>query len=136
MCFSLYRCHLRLNHINESYDSIITQNEDRSLFNEIFVKFTYFVGMITDQNFYDIFFYIFFILRLWLQPTAKGRSLSEPNIRLRPKVKIAPMVQHWNAPSEIISTLCVIAGSQVFSSFLPSFQRQNYVASLCLVLKR
>ena len=38
MCFSLYRCHLRLNHINESYDSIITQNEDRSLFNEIFCK--------------------------------------------------------------------------------------------------
>ena len=95
MCFSLYRCHLRLNHINESYDSIITQNEDRSLFNEIFVKFTYFVGMITDQNFYDIFFYIFFILRLWLQPTAKGRSLSGPNIRLRPKVKIKPTVQHW-----------------------------------------
>ena len=82
MCFSLHRCHLRLNHINESYDSIITQNEDRSLFNEIFVKFTYLVGMITDQNFYDIFFYIFFILRLWLQPSAKGRSLSEPNIRL------------------------------------------------------
>ena len=38
-------------------------------------------------------FYIFFNLRLWLRPTAKDRSFSEPNIRLRPKVKIAPTVQ-------------------------------------------
>ena len=27
--------------------------------------------------------------------TAKGRSFSGPNIRLRPKVKIVPTVQHW-----------------------------------------
>ena len=37
----------------------------------------------------------FFILRLRLRPTAEGRSLSGPNIQLRPKVKIAPTVQHW-----------------------------------------
>ena len=36
----------------------------------------------------------FFILRLRLRPTAEGRSLSGPNIRLRPKVKIVPTVQH------------------------------------------
>ena len=51
--------------------------------------------MIADQNFYDICF-TFFILRLRLRPTTKGRSLSWPNIRLRPKVKIAPTVQHWS----------------------------------------
>ena len=53
--------------------------------------------MIAHQNFSGTFItYVlgFFILRLRLRPTAKGRSLSGPNIRLRPKVKIAPMVQH------------------------------------------
>ena len=40
-------------------------------------------------------FEIFLILRLRLRPTAEGRSLSGPNIRLRPKVKIRPTVQHW-----------------------------------------
>jgi hypothetical protein len=72
MFFSSHRCHLRLHYINVDYDSIISQNYDRPLFNEILVKFTYLVGMIADQNFYDIFF----ILRL----------------QLRPKVKIAPTV--------------------------------------------
>ena len=38
----------------------------------------------------------FFILRLRLWSTAEGRSFSEPNIWLRPKVKIAPTVQHWS----------------------------------------
>ena len=42
------------------YDSIIPQNSDRPLFSEVLVKFTYLVGMIADQNFYDICF-IFFI---------------------------------------------------------------------------
>jgi hypothetical protein len=37
----------------------------------------------------------FFILRLRLRPMAVGRSLSGLNIRLQPKVKIAPTVQHW-----------------------------------------
>ena len=50
--------------------------------------------MIADQNFYAACFTIL-ILRLRLRPTAKGRSFSGPNIRLRPKVKIAPTVQHW-----------------------------------------
>jgi len=36
----------------------------------------------------------FFILRLRLRSTAKDRSFSGPNIRLRPKVKMAPTVQH------------------------------------------
>ena len=49
--------------------------------------------MTADQNFYDIRF-TFFILRLRLQPMAKGRSFSGPNVWLRPKVKIAPTVQH------------------------------------------
>ena len=35
-------------------------------------------------------FYVFFILRLRLLPTAKSRSLSWPNIWVRPKVKIPP----------------------------------------------
>ena len=35
-----------------------------------------------------------FILHLWLWPTAKGRSWSWLNFRLRPKVKITPAVQH------------------------------------------
>ena len=38
---------------------------------------------------------LFFILRLRLWPTAKGQSFSGPNIRLRPKVTIAPTVQHY-----------------------------------------
>ena len=45
----------------------------------------------------------FFILRLRLRPTAKGRSLSGPNIRLRPKVKIAPTVQHCETPQPLLS---------------------------------
>ena len=36
----------------------------------------------------------FFILRLWLRSMAEGRSFSGANIRLRPKMKIAPTVQH------------------------------------------
>ena len=60
---------------------------------QIRIQFTNLVWMIADQNFYDICF-TFFILRLRLRPTTKGRSLSGPNIRLRPKVKIAPTVQH------------------------------------------
>ena len=45
---------VRLNYINEDYGSIIPQNSDRPLFNEILVKFTYLVGMIANQNFYNI----------------------------------------------------------------------------------
>ena len=46
---------VRLNYINVDYDS----NSDRLLFNEILVKFTYLVGMIADQNFFDICFTFF-----------------------------------------------------------------------------
>ena len=42
------------------YDNIIPQNQDRPLFYEILVKFTYLVGMIADQNFYDICFTFFY----------------------------------------------------------------------------
>ena len=73
------------------YDRIIPQNEDRPLFNEILVKFTYLVGMIADQKFYDMF-YVFLSSAT---AEGQGRSLSGPNIRLWPKVKIAPTVQHW-----------------------------------------
>ena len=41
-----------------------------------------------------LMFYGFFILKLQLRPTAYGWSLSGPNIWLRPKVKIAPTVEH------------------------------------------
>jgi hypothetical protein len=47
--------------------AIIPQNQDMPLFNEILVKFTYLVGMIADQNFYDIFFTFFY-------PTAEGEN--------------------------------------------------------------
>ena len=39
---------------------IILQNLDRTLFSEIFVRFTYLVGMIADQNFYGICFMFFY----------------------------------------------------------------------------
>ena len=39
---------------------IILQNLDRTLFSEIFVRFTYLVGMIADQNFYGICFMYFY----------------------------------------------------------------------------
>ena len=42
------------------YDSIIPQNYNRPLFHEILVKSTYLVGMIADQNFYDICFKFFY----------------------------------------------------------------------------
>ena len=57
ICFSLHRCHLRLNLINVDYDNIKLK---QAPFNEILVKFTYLVGMIADQNFYDIFFMFFY----------------------------------------------------------------------------
>ena len=40
------------------------------LFNDILVKFTYLVGIIADQNFYDVYF-MCFNLRLWLWQKAK-----------------------------------------------------------------
>ena len=41
------------------YDSIIPQNEDRPLFNEILVKFTNLLGIIAVKIFYDICFTLF-----------------------------------------------------------------------------
>ena len=52
-------------------NNIILQNLARPLFNEILVKFIYLVGMIADQNFYDI---CFSMLRLRLRPTAEGEN--------------------------------------------------------------
>lgn len=49
----------------------------------------------------------FFILRLRLRPTAKGRTFSGPNIGLRPKVKIEPTVQHWLFASSLSGDLLV-----------------------------
>ena len=53
-------------------------------------------------------FYNFLILRLRLRSTAEGRSFSGPNIRLRPKVKIVPTVQHCKSllstPSNVAFT--------------------------------
>ena len=72
MCFSLHRCHLRLNLINVDYDNIKLK---QAPFNEILVKFTYLVGMIADQNFYHICFTVFY-------PMASATAYSQ-----RPKVK-------------------------------------------------
>ena len=47
--------------------------------------------MIADQSFYDTYFTIFYTTA---SATAYSWSFSEPNIWLRPKVKIAPTVQH------------------------------------------
>ena len=58
-------------------NNIILQNLARPLFNEILVKFIYLVGMIADQNFYDISFTVFILL-----------------LRLRERVKIVPMFQN------------------------------------------
>ena len=52
---------------------IILQNLDRTLFSEIFVRFTYLIGMIADQNLYDICFMCFY-------PTASATAYG-----LRPK---------------------------------------------------
>ena len=53
--------------------------------------------MIANQNFCDTCFTIFY-------PTASatvyGRSFSGPNIRLRPKVKIVPTVQHCKVKTQ------------------------------------
>ena len=57
------------------------------------IKFTYLIWKFADQDLWHMFG-IFLILRLRLRSTAEGRSFSEPNIRLRPKVKIGPTVQH------------------------------------------
>ena len=42
------------------YENIIPQNQDRPLFYEILVKFTYLIGMFADQDFYDIYFTFFY----------------------------------------------------------------------------
>ena len=56
------------------YDSIIPQNSDRPLFSEVLVKFTYLVGIIADQNFYDICLMFFY-------PTASATAYGQrPNI--------------------------------------------------------
>ena len=57
---------VRLNYINVDYDS----NSDRPLFNEILVKFTYLVGMIAYQNFYDVGFTVFY-------PTASATAYGQ-----------------------------------------------------------
>ena len=61
------------------YDSNIPPIEDRPLFYEILVKFTYLVGMIADQNFYDIFFAFFYpkaleFFRAEQSDTAEGEN--------------------------------------------------------------
>ena len=67
MCFSLHRCRLRLMWII----IVSSQNQDRPLFTEILVKFTYLVGMIAGKNLYGICFTFFFYLMA--SPTAYGQ---------------------------------------------------------------
>ena len=59
--------------INLDYDSIVPQNLDRPLFNDILVKFTYLVGMITGKKFYDVCFPLFLTygFRYGLRPKAE-----------------------------------------------------------------
>ena len=71
---------------------------------------------------------ISFIFNLWLRPTAKGRSFSGPNIRLRPKVNIVPTVQHcilraisWEFWDEVFSLK--IWGHFIQQCILITFQR-------------
>ena len=55
----------------------------------------------------------FFNLRLRLRSTAEGQSFSGPNIRLRPKVKIAPTVQHCR-PDEQTPSLQIFDATASF----------------------
>ena len=41
-------------------DSIIPQNQNRPHFSDVPMKFNYLVGMIADQNFYDVCFTFFY----------------------------------------------------------------------------
>ena len=59
----------------------------------VFIKVTNLISMLIKTFMTHIL--QFFILRLLLRSMAEGRSFSGPNIWLRPKVKIAPTVQHW-----------------------------------------
>ena len=61
-----------------NYASIIPQNQDGPLFNEILVKFTYLVGMIADQNFYDNLF-------TFLYPTALATAYGRRSKFVRAK---------------------------------------------------
>ena len=88
--------------------------------------------MIADQTFYDICF-TFFILRLWLRPTAEGRSLSGPNIRLRPKVKIAPTVQHCNSLTGITSKFR-LEKLMLFIWYFFTFFGRNYADGRILIM--
>ena len=49
---------------------IIFQNLNRTLFSEIFVRFVYLLGMIADQNFYDVYFMFFY-------PTASATAYDQ-----------------------------------------------------------
>ena len=70
----------------------------------VFIKFTNLVWMITDQNFSDTCFSIFY-------PTAKGRSFSGPNIWLRPNT-------FWTDQIEIVLTFPII--------FCNSFRSESF----------
>ena len=67
MCFSLHMCHLRLMWIMIVLSLKIKTGP---FFKDILVKFTYLVGMIADQNFYDICFLFFY-------PTASATAEGE-----------------------------------------------------------
>ena len=72
--------------------------------------------MIAGKKSYDMFSFIF-NLRLWLRPMAKGRSFSEPNIRLRPKMKIAPTVQHWLC-TQLTMVLFIYLDRMIYDFFI------------------
>ena len=66
---------------------------------------------------------LIFNLRLRLRPMANGWIFSGPNIRLRPKVKIAPTVQHCWALFIYPAKSNIFVGLQIFlhagCDFLP-----------------
>ena len=58
------------------------------------MKFTYLVGIIPSIFFYDIYYTFFLFFGFGYGLRLKAEVLQGQNIRLRPKVKIVPMVQH------------------------------------------
>ena len=76
----------------------------------------------TPWIFYDIYF-TFLSYGQRLRPTAKCRSFSWLNIRLRPKVKIAPTVQHWIG-AQNVNALKVYYGT--FNVFVLSIIRRKH----------
>ena len=91
------------------------------------MKFTNLVWMIADQNFYDICLEFFWSYGFGYRLKAEGQSFSGPNIRLQPKVKIAPTVQHWG----IINNLLLFR-----PEWVPDLRKRLWIRMLSTVSNR